>query len=248
MKTRAPLTVVAAVAAMLAASSIGTDAQQPPMIPPSQPQPAVAGSPPAPGATPDSLDPMTLWTGGRYRITPSDVLELHFSYVPEFNQTVTVQPDGYISLTGVGDIRVQGRSLPEAKALLIEAYQGILRDPVVNIVLKEFEKPFFIVSGEVSKPGKYELRGATTLTQGMALAGGHTEAAKHSNVLLFRRFGATDWLEVKEIDVKKMYTSRNLSEDPILRPGDTVFVPKSAFSKIAPFIPKFGWGLYFNPF
>jgi polysaccharide export outer membrane protein len=246
MKTRALFTTGAAVAAMVALSGVGTGAQ-PPIPPPGSPQPPVA-VPIAPAGTPDSADPMTLWTGGRYRITPSDVLELQFPFVPEFNQTVTVQPDGYISLSGVGDIRVQGRTLPEAKALLIEAYQGILRDPSVNIVLKEFEKPYFIVSGEVGKPGKYELRGATTLTQGMALAGGHTEAAKHSNVLLFRRFGATDWLEVKQIDVKKMFASRNLSEDPILRPGDTVFVPKSTFSKIAPFIPNFGWGLYFNPF
>jgi polysaccharide export outer membrane protein len=248
MKTRAILTAYAGVAIMFALSGVEAGAQVTPVPPTSPPQPPAAGAPAAPGATPDAVDPMTLWTGGRYRITPSDVLELHFPFVPEFNQTVTVQPDGYISLSGVGDIRVQGRTVPEAKALLIEAYQGILRDPAVNIVLKEFEKPYFIVSGEVGKPGKYELRGATTLTQGMALAGGYTEAAKHSNVLLFRRFGATDWLEVKQIDVKKMFASRDLSEDPILRPGDTVFVPKSTFSKVAPFIPKFGWGLYFNPF
>jgi polysaccharide export outer membrane protein len=248
MKTKAPLTVVTAVAAMMAVSGLITEAQQPPVTPTSPPQPPVAGAPPAQGATPDSVDPMTLWTGGRYRITPSDVLELHFPFVPEFNQTVTVQPDGYISLSGVGDIRVQGRSLPEAKALLAEAYQSIMRDPAVNIVLKEFEKPYFIVSGEVSKPGKYELRGATTLTQGMALAGGQTDEAKTSQVLLFRRFMTTEWLEVKEIDVKKMIAARNLSEDPLLRPGDTIFVPKSTFSKIAPFIPKFGWGLYFSPF
>ena len=185
MKTRAPLSAVAVAVMLLAVSGAGTDAQHPSMPPTSPPQPPVASVPPTLGATPVSVDPMTLWTSGRYRITPSDVLELHFPYVPEFNQTVTVQPDGYISLIGAGDIRVQGWSLPEAKALLAEAYQSIMRDPVVNIVLKEFEKPYFIVSGEVSKPGKYELRGATTLTQGMALAGGHTEAAKHSHVLLF---------------------------------------------------------------
>ena len=167
--------------------------------------------------------------------------------MPEFDQTVTVQPDGYISLSGVGDVRVQGRSMPEAKALLVEAYQGIMQKPVVNIVLKEFEKPYFIVAGEVARPGKFELRGATTLTQGMVVAGGHTAAAKTSNVLLFRRF-MTEWLEVKQVDVKKMFASRNLSEDPVLRPGDTIYVPKSTFSKIAPYIPKAALGFYLNPF
>jgi polysaccharide export outer membrane protein len=192
-------------------------------------------------------DPLKLWTGGRYRIAPSDVLELHFPYVPEFDQTVTVQPDGYISLSAVGDVRVQGRSVPEAKALLAEAYQGIMQKPVINIVLKEFEKPYFMVAGEVVKPGKIELRGATTLTQGLTLAGGTTSSAKHSNVLLFRRF-MTEWLEVKQVDVKKMYASHNMSEDPLLRPGDTVFVPKSTFGKISPFIPRASLGFYLNPF
>jgi polysaccharide export outer membrane protein len=193
------------------------------------------------------IDPMTLWTGGRYRITQSDVLELQFPYVSEFDQTVTVQPDGYVSLRGIGDLHIQGRSLPELKAMLTEAYSGILREPVINIVLKEFERPYFVVAGEVGHPGKFELRGATTVTQGLALAGGHTAAAKHSQVILFRRF-VGEWLEVKEVNVKKMYASRDMSEDPLLRPGDTVFVPKSLISRIAPFIPKPGLGLYLNPF
>lgn len=199
-------------------------------------------------STPGDQDTPLPWTGGRYRLTPGDVMELRFPHVPEFDQTVTVQPDGYISLRSLGaDLRVQGRSLPELRAQLAEAYAGILREPVINIVLREFEHPYFIAAGEVARPGKYELRGATTLTEGLVLAGGHTTSAKHSQVLLFRRF-STELLEVKEIDVKKMYATRNLSEDPLLRPGDTIFIPKSTLSKIAPFIPKPGFGIYVNPF
>lgn len=191
----------------------------------------------------ESLD----WADGRYRLTASDVLDLRFPYVPEFDQTVTVQPDGYVSLRVVGDLRVQGRTLPQLKAMLNEAYSGILREPVVNIILREFEKPYFVVAGEVARPGKYELRSATTLTQGLALAGGQTRSAKHSQVILFRRFSA-ELLEVKEVDVKKMYATRDLSEDPLVRPGDTVFVPRSVWSKITPFIPVPSWGIYINPF
>jgi len=197
----------------------------------------------------DAVDPaaMTQWASGRYRLTPSDVLELRFPYVPEFDQTVTVQPDGYISLRGVGELRVYGRSLPALRLALIEAYAPILKEPVINIVLKEFEKPSFFATGEVMRPGKYELRGATTLTQALASAGGLTSAAKHSQVILFRRYSA-DWLEVKQLDVKKMYASRDLSEDPLLQPGDSIFVPKSAMGKIAPFIPRPGIGIDINPF
>src|SRR5438105_12924297 len=65
----------------------------------------------------------TYWTGGRYRITPGDVLDLTFPFVPELNQTVTVQADGYISLREIDDMRVQGRTLAQIKADVTGAYE-----------------------------------------------------------------------------------------------------------------------------
>jgi polysaccharide biosynthesis/export protein len=233
----------------LVSMSAQQSAASPPSSPSSQPPVALSGSVQS-GADPsptDDEEARTLWSSGRYRLTPNDVIELRFPYVPEFDQTVVVQPDGYVSLRGADDLRVQGRTLPQLRALIVEAYQATLREPIVNIVLKEFEKPYFLVAGEVARPGKYELRGATTLTHALAMAGGSTSSAKTSDVVLFRRFLA-EWLEVKQIDVKKMYASRDLSEDPVLQPGDTVFVPKSTLSKIAPLIPRAGIGLYLNPF
>lgn len=188
-----------------------------------------------------------LWSGGRYKIAPGDVIELNFPYVPEFNQTVSVQPDGFVSLRGLPDITAAGRSVPELKADVMEAYAGILRDPVVTLVLKEFEKPSFIVGGEVQRPGRYELRGGLTVTQALAVAGGKTSGGKVSDVLLFRRMG-NDLVEVKRIDVARMYSKRDLSEDPVVRPGDTLFVPKSLYAKIEPFIPKPTAGFFLNPF
>jgi polysaccharide biosynthesis/export protein len=188
----------------------------------------------------------TRWMSGRYRLTPSDVIELTFPHVPEFNQVVTVQPDGYITLRGVGDIHAQARTIPELRELLYEAYSPILRDPVISITLKEFEKPYFVAAGEVKTPGKFELRGATTVTQALALAGGFSPEAKHSQVLLFRRY-SDDMLEVKEINVKKLYASKDMSEDYLLRPGDTVFVPRNVMSRLKPFLPTAGLGLYLNP-
>jgi protein involved in polysaccharide export with SLBB domain len=55
-------------------------------------------------------------------------------------------------------------------------------------VLKDFEKPYFVAGGRVARPGKYDLRGDTTVSQGIALAGGFLDSAKHSQVVLFRRW------------------------------------------------------------
>ena len=49
----------------------------------------------------------------RYRIHAGDVIAFNFSFTPEFNQSVTVQPDGFITLREVGDIQVVDKSSPE---------------------------------------------------------------------------------------------------------------------------------------
>ena len=182
----------------------------------------------------------------RYRLRAGDVLDLNFPYTPEFNQTVTVQPDGYINLRGIGDMRVQDKTTPEALETVRSAYGRILRDPVLTVELREFEKPYFIVGGEVAHPGKYDLRGDTTVLQAVAIAGHFSEKAKSSQVLLFRRV-SDDWVEVRKVDLKQMVRNRDLTEDPHLRPGDMVLVPKTAFSKIARFIPVPSLGVFFNP-
>jgi polysaccharide export outer membrane protein len=183
----------------------------------------------------------------RYQLCRGDVLELDFPFTPEFNQTLTVQPDGYITLRAVGDLHVEGQTVPEVTQALQTAYRKILRDPVITIALKDFDKPYFIVSGQVGRPGKYDLRGDTTVTQALAIAGGFNDSAKHSQVLLFRQ-ASSDWVEVMKVNLKQMLRAQNLSEDLHLRPGDMLFVPKSAVSKIKPWIPYPSLGMYLNQF
>jgi polysaccharide export outer membrane protein len=142
---------------------------------------------------------------------------------------------------------VAGQTVPQLTETLKEAYGKILKDPVISVVLKDFEKPYFIADGQVGKPGKYELRGDTTLTQAIAIAGGSQDSAKHSQVLLFRRVNS-DWVSAKIINVKEMEKKGNLHEDPFLHPGDMLFVPKNRFSKIRPFMPTASMGTFLNPY
>jgi polysaccharide export outer membrane protein len=182
----------------------------------------------------------------RYTVHPSDTLQLGFALSPEFNQTVTVQPDGYVTLLYVGDLSAAGRTLPELTAAIEAAYSKILRDPVISVTPTDFEKPYFVVGGQVGKPGKFDWRGNVTVTEAVALAGGFTDSAKHSQVLLFRRV-SDEWTQARIINVKRMLSSGNLQEDPELQPGDMLFIPKNAISKIKPFLPTSAVGAYYNP-
>lgn len=178
----------------------------------------------------------------RYELRPDDVLDISFEFSPEFNQSVTVQPDGYITLRGVGDVHVAGLTVPKVSKTLRSAYENILTDPAIAVVLKDFEKPYFVVNGQVERPGKYELRGETTLTQAIAMAGGFNTSAKHSQVVLFRP-ASQGLYEAKLINVKKMLNDRNLIEDIHLKPGDMLFVPQNTISKVKQFVPNPGIGL-----
>ena len=175
----------------------------------------------------------------RYHLCEGDSIAVTFELSPEFNQTVTIQPDGYVTLKGIGDIKVLDLTVPQLTQLLRESYSKILNDPEIAVVLTDFQKPFFVADGQVTHPGKYELRGTVTLAEAIATAGGFTDAAKHSQVRLYRRVD-DQWTFAKTFDLKAMEKKGDLHEDPLLHPGDMLYVPKNSLSKIKPFIPYTG--------
>jgi len=182
----------------------------------------------------------------RYALRKGDSFDVDFAFSPEFNQTVVVQPDGFITLRGAGSLHVEGQTIPELTETIKKAYASILHNPVVTVALKDFEKPYFIAAGQVGKPGKYDLRSDITLVEAVAIAGGFTESSKHSQVVLFRRV-SDQWVEARLFNVKQMLQEHDLSEDAHLRPGDMIYVPQNAISKIKRFLPTSSMGLYADP-
>lgn len=196
-----------------------------------------------PASSSSATTPQLQQRESRYRLAAGDSFDVSFELSPEFNQTVVVQPDGYVTLKAVGDVNVVGQTIPELTQTLRTAYGKMLNDPLIVVVLKDFEKPYFIADGQVTHPGKYDMRGTVTLAQAVAIAGGFTDGAKHSQVLLFRRIN-DQWLSAKVFNIKDMEKRHDLHEDPTLHPGDMVIVPKNLVSKLKPFVPNSGLGAY----
>jgi polysaccharide export outer membrane protein len=178
---------------------------------------------------------LTTVTEDRYRLQPGDVMEVQYRYSPEFNQTVTVQPDGYITLEIGGDLKVAGFTIEETRQAVLRQASKRLQDPVATIVLKEFQKPYFVVAGEVATPGKIEMRERVTAIQAIMLAGGMKETAKSSQVVVFRKINS-DIAEVKLLNLKSVRRTSDLENDLTLQPGDMVFVPRDKISKIERFM------------
>ncbi len=194
---------------------------------------------PAPGAFAER-DP-------RYRLQISDVIEVQYRYTPEYNQTASVQPDGFVSLQLVGDVKLAGLTLDQAKAAITQRAAARLRDPDISILLKDYEKPHFFVGGEVKSPGRFELRGNLTAIEAITMAGGfNSPSAKHSQVILFRRIDA-ERAETRILNMKEMMRAPALQEDVRLHPGDILLVPQNLVSKIERYIKWGNIGMYWNP-
>jgi polysaccharide biosynthesis/export protein len=171
----------------------------------------------------------------RYKVCRDDVLILSFTLSPELNQKVTVQPDGFISLQGAGTVYVADLTLAGVVDAVKKAYAGMLHDPIVDVDLANFQKPFFTVLGQVGKPGQYDLRYDITVTQALAVAGGLAATAK-TQVFLYRAVGP-NWAEVKELKIKDLLQGKNITEDAHLRPGDMIFVPEKFITKFRKYVP-----------
>ena len=85
------------------------------------------------------------------------------------------------------------------------------------------------------------MRGDTTLAEAVAIAGGFTPKAKHSEVIVFRRT-ANGRSQAKKIDMKRMLANADLSEDIRIRAGDLIYVPQNKVSKIHDILPNTGMG------
>lgn len=185
-----------------------------------------------------------------YHLHLSDVFDVQFSFSPEYNQTLTVQPDGYVVLREAGRVQAAGKSVTELQAAVAQAYNGILSKPVVSIVLKDFFKPSFYASGEVGKPGRYELRSDVTLMQALSEAGGLlNERASKKQVVVFRPLGNGTY-ESHIIDVSSLLKPKgpnSITEDVRVQPGDIIYVPQNKASKIKPYLPNASMGAYLAP-
>ena len=208
---------------------------------------AILGQRSSVGQTSQGADPTLQERHPRYILQREDVLLLTFPVSPELNQTVSIQPDGYINLQSAGSVYAQGLTAPELVVAVKKAYAGILHDPIVDVDLQDFQKPFFTVSGQVAKPGQYELRADITVAEALAVAGGMTMTTAKTQIFLFHRT-PQNLFEVKKVNMKDILRGRNVNEDAVIRPGDMIYVPEKFIVEFRKYVPySVNAGTYLEP-
>jgi polysaccharide export outer membrane protein len=182
-----------------------------------------------------------------YTLHIGDVIALNYRLTPEFNQTVTVQPDGYVHLDVVGSVKVAGLTLDQAHDEIVKLASDQLNHPELAITLNQFQQPYVVVAGEVARPGKIEIHENTTALQAVMLAGGFMPSAQDTQVILFRHING-DIAEVRRLNLHNIKKQSELERDSDLEPGDMLLVTRNKLEHLSRFMKATNLGVYFNPF
>ena len=174
---------------------------------------AVAGAEPSTGAP----------GGDAYRIGPEDTLQIAVWKNEAISKTVPVRPDGMISLPLVNDVRAAGLTPMELRDQLANKLAEYIPNPEVSVIVTDVRSFKVSVLGEVAKPARYELKSWTTVLDVLALAGGLTEFAARSRIVILRHEGRT--LKRIPFNYNKAIGADGEQANLDLRPGDIVLVP-----------------------
>lgn len=183
-----------------------------------------------------------------YRLEAPDEIEISVIPQSELDRTVTIRPDGKISLPLIGDVFVEGMTSGELTDKLTEEFSKYAKNPSVAVIVTGFNSKKVYVIGEVFRQGAYPYTGTTSVFEAVEEAGSFTRRASLGRVILVR--GDIEDPTVIDINLKEVVTKGAKEKDLHLQPGDIVYVPPNGFAKagyaveqvLFPFTPILGLG------
>ncbi len=165
--------------------------------------------------------PSAIATAPDYRLGPEDVIDVFVWKEPDLSTSVVVRPDGKISLPLAGELEVSGKSASQLQQEVADKLQRYVSQPIVNVMVKQINSLKISVLGEVRKPDVYRIKNRVTVLDAIALAGGFTDLARPTRVVVLRNSPAGQ----QRIKVNlKDEVNGNTPQPFYLEPLDTVYV------------------------
>lgn len=173
-----------------------------------------------------------------YLIQNGDLLRLHFVRADELTADYRVRPDGRITMPYLGDLLVEGLSPEVLHERLVRDYAPILKDPELVVAVVEFRQPSVFVGGQVDRPGVYEFTRGLTVFRAALVAGGFTDEAARSRVILIRNTGDRT-PESFAVNLEQVFEAGSGARDPYLQPQDIIIVPRTNVSTAGLFVDQY---------
>ena len=158
-----------------------------------------------------------------YRIGPEDMLAISVWKNEAMSRTVQVRPDGMISLPLVDEVQAVGLTPTQLRDALSKRLAEFIPNPEISVIVTDVRSFKVSVLGEVVKPGRFELKSATTILDVLAQAGGFTQFAGRSRIVILRPVGKT--MKRIPFNYNKVVSSGGEEDNLYLQPGDVVLVP-----------------------
>ena len=190
--------------------------------------------------TPEAAALTTLSSGEptSYFIQPGDQLNIKFFYNPELNETLTVRPDGKISLQLVDEVQAASITPSQLDDKLTEKYGQKLKKPVITVIVKSFGSQRIYVGGEVNRQGLINLRASMTPLQAVLNAGGLKETASPESAIIIRKGSGNKPVPIA-MNLDDAMHGKSGCANFLLKPHDIVYVPKSAIAKANKFVNQY---------
>lgn len=171
-----------------------------------------------------------------YRLGPGDEVEVKLPFHGEYNDRVTVGPDGRFTLPLIGELRVEGMTVAQLTAELERRYRRDLANPRVSAAIRAYASQKVFVGGEVNNTGLYNIPGRIGVMEAVLMANGFTDAARTTEVVLIRRTPDGRAM-MRTVDVAAYVAGQ--AQDVPLRAFDVVFVPKTTIAEVDQFVEQF---------
>jgi len=161
----------------------------------------------------------------QYLVGPEDVLDVKVWGDDDLSKTVTVRPDGKITLPLVGDVMAEGRSAIDISNEFQTSLGEYKSAPKVEVSITEINSYRIYLLGEVNHPGMVQVRNFTTLLQAISLAAGPTRFASNE-ILLLRKDRDTGNERVLKLDYRLLSSDKaeHRAYNIVLWPGDTIVI------------------------
>jgi len=169
----------------------------------------------------------------RYIIVPGDTLSVTYIDRDEkIGALYKVSAKGEIFLPFVGATRVEGLTRQEVRALINEKISGYIRQPSADLTVNAAGR--IMVLGEVNLPGMYNMQPNLTVMEAILKAGSYDKNDASIKSVILIRGGAGDPM-VKRLNLHKMITKGDRSDDLLVKPGDLIYVPKTFIADLVKF-------------
>ena len=135
-----------------------------------------------------SFEPnMNLATPQNYVLGPGDQVVIDIYGASQRTMTLTVSPDGTVTVPGYGPVHVSGLSVASAKQKLRSSLGSRYASSNLDLTVGQTRTIMVNVMGEVRVPGTYTLSAFATVFHALYLAGGINDLGTLRNVKVFRQ-------------------------------------------------------------